>query len=234
MSSLFLSPHLFLPLFPFPSWLYSLKTERFPVHNLIFCIRNIYIYFFLCLRFHLVFIKRSSNKHATCRQQSREGSVSRSCLLRHVGYLSFLGTHATETHCQHCLHRTFYYLCCHLSVCGLKWLFYVQVSAMIPCQSILGKNASDLPLHEPSQGCVLFFWQRSLILFQEKLCGRTKCAAYCCSNISSERKNVCLVLYSTYLFIPCPQSNPKKCYAKELKGKRKEEKYQNRNYKFRD
>lgn len=221
MSSLFLSPHLFLPLFPFPSWLYSLKTERFPVHNLIFCIRNIYIYFFLCLRFHLVFIKRSSNKHATCRQQSREGSVSRSCLLRHVGYLSFLGTHATETHCQHCLHRTFYYLCCHLSVCGLKWLFYVQVSAMIPCQSILGKNASDLPLGEPSQGCVLFFWQRSLILFQEKLCGRTKCAAYCCSNISSERKKCLFGAIFNLPFHSMPTIQSQEMLCQGTKGKKK-------------
>lgn len=32
-----------------------------------------------------------------------------------------------------------------------------------------------------------------------------------------------LVLHSTYLFIPCPQSNPKKCYAKELKENEKKE-----------
>lgn len=32
-----------------------------------------------------------------------------------------------------------------------------------------------------------------------------------------------LVLYSTYLFIPCPQSNAKKCYAKELKENEKKE-----------
>lgn len=37
-----------------------------------------------------------------------------------------------------------------------------------------------------------------------------------------KRKNS-LVLYSTYLFIPCPQSNPKKCYAKELKENEKKE-----------
>lgn len=37
-----------------------------------------------------------------------------------------------------------------------------------------------------------------------------------------------LVLYSTYLFIPCPQSNPKKCYAKELKENKQTNK-QNRN-----
>ncbi|EOA97802.1 hypothetical protein Anapl_07968 [Anas platyrhynchos] len=37
-------------------------------------------------------------------------------------------------------------LCCRWSVHGLQWLFYVQVSAMIPCQSVLRKNAKDLPL----------------------------------------------------------------------------------------
>lgn len=76
-------------------------------------------------------------------------------------------------------------LCCRWSVHGLQWLFYVQVSAMIPCQSVLRKNAKDLPLGEPSQG---FIWQRSLILFQEKLCGHTKRAAYCYSSISPEKK----------------------------------------------
>lgn len=124
-------------------------------------------------------------------------------------------------------------LCCRWSVHGLQWLFYVQVSAMIPCQSVLRKNAKDLPLGEPSQG---FIWQRSLILFQEKLCGHTKRAAYCYSSISPEKKRnkVSLMPHSTYLFIPCPQSNAKKCYAKELKRKIKIKKYQNRNYKFID
>lgn len=34
-----------------------------------------------------------------------------------------------------------------------------------------------------------------------------------------KRNKVSMMPHSTYLFIPCPQSNAKKCYAKELKGK---------------
>lgn len=36
-----------------------------------------------------------------------------------------------------------------------------------------------------------------------------------------EEEKLNLMLYSTYLFIPCPQSNSKKCYAKELKENEK-------------
>lgn len=49
-----------------------------------------------------------------------------------------------------------------------------------------------------------------------------------------KRNKVSVMPRSTYLFIPCPQSNAKKCYAKELKGKIKIKKYQNGNYKFID
>jgi len=35
---------------------------------------------------------------------------------------------------------------------GLKSLLHVQVSAMMSCQGILGKDAKDIPLGKVSQG----------------------------------------------------------------------------------